>query len=134
MRYRIATDRLIAYTCHCTECQKQSSSAFGISVPVMKSALTIEGELSMWTRPTDSGSTTDCYFCPKCGTRLYHAGANRPGMITIKGGSLDSADTLKPIAHIWTKSAPAWLNLDDDVPHWETQPQTQEDWMQLLAT
>src|SRR5271167_4851648 len=33
VRFQIAANRLVAYACHCLECQKQSASAFGISVP-----------------------------------------------------------------------------------------------------
>ncbi|MDJ0643527.1 MAG: GFA family protein [Erythrobacter sp.] len=133
VRYRISADRLTCYACHCRECQKQSASAFGLSIPAFVSSLAIEAELQTWRRPTDSGSQTDCYFCPQCGTRLYHAGANRPGMVTVKGGSLDDAASLTPVAHIWTKSRQSWFALPEDVPHWETQPQSQEEWMELLG-
>ncbi|MEM1053416.1 MAG: GFA family protein [Pseudomonadota bacterium] len=133
VRYRINAERLTAYACHCRECQMQAASAFGMSVPVMKTSLELEGETSVWRRPTDSGSHTNCHFCPTCGSRLYHAGDNRSFMVTIKGGSLDEARSLDPIAHIWTKSKQSWVVLPDGVPQWETQPATQEEWMKLLA-
>ncbi|MEO0462101.1 MAG: GFA family protein [Pseudomonadota bacterium] len=133
VRYSITADRLVAYACHCRECQKQSASAFGISVPVFTATLTFEGETRSWRRPTDSGSFTNCHFCPSCGARLYHDGENRPGMVTIKGGTLDNAADLQPIAHIWIASKPDWVVLPEDVPHWEYQPQSQGEWMELLA-
>ena len=34
VRYTLATDKITAYACHCLECQKQSASAFAISVPI----------------------------------------------------------------------------------------------------
>ncbi|MFL0356353.1 GFA family protein [Erythrobacter sp. GH1-10] len=133
VRYRIRADHLTAYACHCRECQKQSASAFGISVPVMLSSLTIDGETASWRRPTDSGSHTICHFCAQCGSRVYHASENRPGMVTIKGGSLDCAVDLEPVAHIWTRSKQHWVVLPDGVPQWETQPQSQSEWMELLS-
>lgn len=133
VRYSIQTDRLVSYACHCRECQKQAASAFGMSVPVMLASLRVEGETASWRRATDSGSHTDCHFCPTCGTRLYHAGANRPGMVTVKGGSLDRAQDLDPVAHIWVCSKQDWVVLPDGVPQWETQPQTLEEWMELLT-
>ncbi len=133
VRYRIDAEALTSYACHCRECQKQSAGAFGISVPVFVGALEVVGETQSWRRPTDSGSHTNCHFCPQCGTRLYHAGENRPGMVTIKGGSLDKASALSPVAHIWTKNRQRWVVLPEDVPQWETQPETQEEWMELLA-
>jgi hypothetical protein len=133
VRYRIATDALISYACHCRECQKQSASAFGISVPVMRANFEIEGAVKSWQRPTDSGSVTDCHFCQQCGSRIYHAGANRPGMVTVKGGSLDRADTLAPIAHIWTSSRQTWFALPEGLPQWETQPVGETEWMAMLG-
>ncbi|MEL6529723.1 MAG: GFA family protein [Pseudomonadota bacterium] len=133
MRYRVNAHTLTSYACHCRECQMQSASAFGISVPVFRASVEFEGQTKSWRRPTDSGSHTDCHFCPECGSRLYHAGANRPGMITIKGGSLDNASELEPVAHIWAKSRQAWVVLPDDVPQWETQPSSQDEWMALLG-
>ncbi|MEL7190318.1 MAG: GFA family protein [Pseudomonadota bacterium] len=132
VRYEIAADSLKAYACHCTECQKQSASGFGISVPVFEVAFDLTGELHCWSRSTDSGSNTDCFFCPKCGSRLYHSGANRPGLITVKGGSLDNARDLQLAAHIWVKSKQDWLQLSDGLPQWKTQPQTNEEWMAIL--
>lgn len=133
VRYRIQAERLIGYACHCRECQKQAASAFGISVPVFLPSLEIKGATQFWRRPTDSGSHTNCHFCPKCGTRLYHAGDNRPGMVTIKGGSLDDISALTMVAHIWVDRKLEWFELPDDVPQWARQPQSQEEWMQLLG-
>ncbi len=133
VRYEIAAEKLAAYACHCRECQKQSASAFGLSVPVMLDSLTVSGATMSWRRPTDSGSHTNCHFCTRCGSRLYHAGENRPGMVTIKGGSLDDAVDLEPVAHIWTRSKQDWMILPEGVPQWETQPQTPSEWMELLS-
>ena len=133
VQYRIAADRLVPYVCHCRECQKQSASAFGISVPVLQTSFYVEGATASWRRATNSGSHTNCYFCPKCGSRLYHAGESRPGMVTIKGGSLDNAKDLKPVAHVWTSSKQEWVVLPDGVPQWQRQPETPQEWMKLLA-
>ncbi|MEM6909347.1 MAG: GFA family protein [Pseudomonadota bacterium] len=133
VRYTIAAEKLKAYACHCRECQKQSASAFGISVPIFKASLAIEGKLASWRRPTDIGSYTNCYFCPECGTRLFHEGENRPGLVTIKGGSLDDSDAAVLTAHIWTKRKLAWVELPDNLPRWETQPSNQNEWAQMLG-
>lgn len=134
VRYRITAEKLVCYACHCSECQKQSASAFGLSVPVLQSSLELEGATASWRRPTDSGSHTNCHFCPQCGTRLYHVGENRPGMVTIKGGSLDRARELEPVAHIWVRSKQVWVALPADVPHWQTQPGSPAEWMELLGS
>jgi hypothetical protein len=133
VRYVIRDETLTAYACHCRECQKQSGSAFGLSVPVPLGSFEITGITASWQRPADSGSHTLCHFCKRCGTRVYHAGESRPGMVTIKGGSIDDAGALVPVAHIWTKSAARWVVFPQGVPQWETQPQTQDEWTEMLA-
>lgn len=133
VRYVIAAGTLTGYACHCRECQKQSASAFGVSVPVMKDALELMGQTRVWSRPTDSGGITDCHFCPECGSRLYHAGRQGRAWITVKGGSLDDRSAMRLVAHIWTMRKLAWIDLPGHLPQWQTQPHTQDEWQTLLG-
>ena len=131
VRYTI-TGAPIAYCCHCTECRKQSASAFGMSVPVFEAAFSVTGELERWSRPTDSGSITDCYFCQTCGSRVYHSGRSRPGMITVKHGSLDRPDIVPVVAHIWLANKVGWFEPAADVAQWQEQPRTDAEWGRLM--
>jgi hypothetical protein len=54
-----------------------------------------------WSRPTDSGGTLDCYFCPDCGSRVWHGDVARDETISVKGGSLDDPIDLSAASHIW---------------------------------
>jgi hypothetical protein len=102
IRYEVGAAPLAVYCCHCRECRKQSASAFGISVIVPRAGFRlVSGSPKRWSRPTDSGRTLDCLFCPECGSRLWH---ERPGAdaISVKGGSLDEPPDLTSAFHIWT--------------------------------
>ncbi len=91
------------YVCHCRECQKQSASAFGISVIVRRSDFRVtRGEVKVWSRATDSGGTLVCAFCPHCGSRLWHDSGGAADTISVKGGSMDRAVDLRSAVHIWT--------------------------------
>ena len=73
VRYQISTPPHEVYICHCTECRRQSSSAFGISVISVHTSLElVKGEPRCWSRPTASGGVLDCFFCSECGTRIWH--------------------------------------------------------------
>jgi len=133
VRYEIAAEALKGYACHCRECQKQSASAFGVSIPVFEEDFTITGDTRVWSRPTDSGGVTDCHFCPKCGTRLYHSGREGRAWVTVKGGSLDDPAAVDFLAHIWTKRGVPWIELPEGLPQWETQPSTMDEWKELLG-
>jgi hypothetical protein len=62
----------------------------------------LAGQLSHWTRPTDTGRSLTCYFCPDCGSRVWHGDKDREDEISIKGGSLDEPVDLTEAIHIWT--------------------------------
>jgi hypothetical protein len=126
VRFQIAADRLVAYACHCLECQKQSASAVGLSVPVRAEAFAIEGPLGCWSRTADSGATSDCFFCRVCGTRLYHA--RGPDWVIVKGGALDESADLEPLAHLWVKRKQPWLPLPEGAVCFETQPDDLPAW------
>ena len=99
--------------CHCTECQRQSGSAFGMSLAVATAAFTLRsGDLKTFDEKCDSGRIKTCAFCPECGTRIYHQTEN--GM-SIKAGTLDDTSWLKPNAHYWTKRKQPWVAVPDGV-------------------
>jgi len=111
IRFEIRSEPVVAYCCHCTDCQQQSSSAFGMSVWFPNDAFTLtSGVLSTWETRGDSGSEKACTFCPECGTRIYHAFPGEADTLSVKGGSLDRISEIIPIAHIWTRSAQPWMS------------------------
>lgn len=124
VRYAVSVAPTMLYCCHCNECQKQSSSAFGMSLIVDSAGFRLtRGETKVWSRPTDSGNTTDCHFCADCGSRIYHISAQDLEGLSIKAGSLDDRAWLKPGANIWTKRAQPWLHLPADLPNYAGEPE-----------
>ena len=128
VRFTLALERVTAYACHCRECQKQSASAFALSIPAPRSALALEGETASWTRKADSGAETTCHFCPRCGSRLFHRSSAAPDAVTIKAGALDDTSDVRPLAHFWVSRKQPWVRLDPDVAAFETQPDDLAAW------
>jgi hypothetical protein len=103
VRYEITGAPHETYVCHCRECQKQSASAFGISVMVRSADVRLlQGGLQRWSRSTDAGRTLACFFCAECGSRVWHGDKDRADEISIKGGSFDEPIDLTDAIHIWT--------------------------------
>lgn len=122
-RYEIRGPELDLYACHCTECRKQSASAFGISMIVRADDFSLtQGAPRCWSRPTDSGRTLDCWFCPSCGTRLWHSGSGDRSILSVKGGSLDAPIDFGRARHIWTASKLPGLTLPDGAEQWPGEP------------
>lgn len=133
VRYRIAGLPPVVYACHCRECQKQSASAFGMSLPVARSDFHVDGDLKSWERDTDLGSRTRCFFCSACGSRVYHASNRSPDRVTVKAGSLDDTSGLQPVAHIWVSRKQPWVIIPASVPTHPTQPDDLTAWRSALT-
>lgn len=132
IRYRFGVKPLTLYVCHCEDCQKQSSSAFGMSLRLPRAALEIiSGEPRFHHSKADSGKRKIGAFCPDCGTRLYHAASHDSETLNVKAGSLDDTRWLRPVGHLWTRSAQPWVPIDrDGMLAYEGQPDNFDD---LLA-
>ena len=109
IRYRLLRAPVALYVCHCRDCQKQASSAFGMSMWVERDAIEFRGaEPRIYHTRGGSGRPKHCAFCGECGTRLYHAGGDERDVLSVKAGSLDDTSGLAPTCHLWTKSAQPW--------------------------
>jgi len=123
---------LSIYHCHCTECQKQSSSAFGTSAIYPATGLfplapELREKLGCWTRPSKEGRTMDCYFCKACGVRMFHrireADGTERETVSIKGGAVQGL-SFEGAKHIYVESAV--VPIPEGAERWETTPDVME--------
>ena len=121
VRYRINAVPYVFYLCHCTECQRHTSSAFGESLRVKPADLEIEGELKTFVRRSESGKRREGRFCPECGVRIVHGTAGSD-MVNIKAGTLDDTRWLAPAGHIWTRSRQRFVAIGGDELSYREQP------------
>jgi len=132
VRLTVKRDILISYICHCHECQKQSASAFAISVPLKVSEVSFSGQLNSYKRAAASGAITHCYFCPNCGTRIYHQSSSSRNSLTLKGGILDNSQHLDPVAHLWVSRKHGWVELPEGIESYAEQPDDLKSWRRKL--
>jgi hypothetical protein len=130
-RYRLTQEPITLYACHCTDCQKRSGSAFGLSMWVRRSALEItEGELRSHDLTLADGRQSNARVCPRCATRLWSEPARLPEYSVLRPGTLDDTAWLEPVAHIWTRSAQPWFRFAQGAATYDTQP---PDMLELAA-
>ena len=88
IRYEITEAPRLVYTCHCTDCQHLTSSAFSV-------ALAVEGFRLMGGEPrplegiADSGRVKIRWVCPECGCWLFSTGKPGDGLFRVRVGTLD---------------------------------------------
>ena len=123
IRYEVRGKPVDLYVCHCGECRKQSSSAFGISLIVRAADFVLlSGSLKVWRRAAAVAGSLDCAFCPTCGSRVMHGNTETDDVVSIKGGSLDSPPDLSNAKHIWISSKLPGVVIPDHVEAYPEEP------------
>ncbi|KAI1344455.1 Mss4-like protein [Xylariaceae sp. FL0016] len=119
---------ITVYHCHCTECQKQSASAFGTSAIFPAAGLfplspSLASKLKTYARKTDTGGTMHCYFCTECGCRMFHRIVGPDGeprdTVSIKGGCVEGL-SWEGGKHIYMRSAV--LRIPEEWEQYDTLP------------
>lgn len=123
IRYEVVgtPKRLVA--CHCSDCQRQSGSAFGMTMLVNEADFRLtQGEPKTFASKSAAGRAKLGAFCPECGTRIYHKNEWTKGTVSIKPGTLDDTRWLTPDMHLWTSSKQTWVTIPEGVRAYDTQP------------
>jgi hypothetical protein len=114
LKYEVAAKPFVQYTCHCSECQKLTSSAFSLCVQVPAECVTIlKGQPKSRTRVADSGNQLTTWFCADCGSALIAQNSARPKLRTIFAGTLEHPQEVDVDAHIWLHSKLPWVQVPE---------------------
>ncbi len=109
VRYAAEAEPIFAGVCHCTNCQKQTGSAFSCEVAVPTEALSISGATRAFRHTGDSGKGVITTFCSVCAARLTAELESMPGVTTIAVGTLDDRSVFDGMFHIYCASAQPWV-------------------------
>jgi hypothetical protein len=109
--YACDADPVFVANCHCTDCQKQTGSAFSTVVGVPRSSLHVEGATlsSFTTVGTDTGQPAERQFCSGCGSPIATLSQAIPELALIKAGTLTDRSLVAPRAEVWCDSAQPWV-------------------------
>ena len=123
VRYSLSAPPEAVFVCHCRDCQKQSSSAFGLVAVVPEETFSLtRGTVRTFEGKAASGRAKTQAFCPDCGSRVFHRIEWRPGKLSVRGGTLDAPEALEPKVHLWTSHKLPWVTIPADVTAYDTQP------------
>jgi hypothetical protein len=123
VQYSTLAAPLMTAVCHCSDCQKQTGSAFSVNVLVPTEGFEVAGRsLSSFSSNGSSGLPVRRFFCSTCGSALYSAVTTMPGLFVIKAGTLSDPTVLKPALHLWCASAQPWVEIDRSLTCYEQAP------------
>jgi hypothetical protein len=102
VRYSVRGEPVHVGRCHCTDCRRESGSAFTVYAQWPVEQFEVSGEIV-----TYNGRG----FCPRCGSRLLNPAEPGDSLVEVRIGTLDDAPfDLKPDAEIWVKRREPWIS------------------------
>jgi len=120
IRYEITEAPRLVYTCHCTDCQHLTSSAFSIALAVAGFRL-MGGEPRPLEAIADSGRVKI-----RGSARNVVAGSLAPANPVMGcsecGSALWTIPRGRPTKHFWVRSKQPWITLPERDQVFETQP------------
>jgi hypothetical protein len=108
--------------CHCTNCQRRTGSAFGISAYFDKTAVvatTGETKVYAFHHAAQNHDQTR-HFCVACGTTLFWFQAAAPESIGIAGGCFADEHLPEPTFSVTDRKRLPWVSIPAS---WKVSPQ-----------
>jgi hypothetical protein len=117
----------MTYACHCTDCQRMTSSAFFDGDRRFRNRLPPDKGRAAFD-PTHRRQRPDEHTLGLSRLRLMDL--RRPesqlgelgAVRAVRAGTLDDTSWLRPTAHLWTRSKQPWVALPESSRSFETQP------------
>ena len=104
--------------CHCSQCRRAQGTAFATNGNVKNEHFHFRsGEDKLTVYESSPGNYK--YFCKHCGSPILNKKDNKPDVVRIRLGSIESDIQERPEAHIFVTSKANWDHICDDLPQYE---------------
>lgn len=118
--YQLSSAPLFVHCCHCTECQKQTGSAYVLNALIEADRVTWNGDATVHMLATPSGKGQQITRCAACGTAVFSNYLVRLGKLRfVRVGTLDHPELCPPDVQIFTSSKQPWVPLSMEIPSFE---------------
>jgi len=92
------------------------------NVFVPEDSVQIKGSPKEYQHLADSGNQMIKKFCGNCGAQIFSLGSGRPGIVSIRGGTIDDLEMIQPMINIFVSSKIPSTPLDDSLETFEGMP------------
>ena len=120
--YTFSGEPLRQVNCHCKNCQKTSGGPYLANIFVSEDNLLIKGSPKVYQHLADSGNQMTKKFCGNCGAQMFSLGSGRPGIVSIRGGTIDNLEIIQPTLNIFVSSKIPSTPLDESLSTFEKMP------------
>jgi hypothetical protein len=107
VRFSLSEPPVVTMACHCTGCQKMTSSAFSLSALYAAGAFTVTQGC-----PVIGGlhGVDRHYFCPRCMSWLFTRPHGIDEFVNVRASLLDNFRAYRPFMETWTCEKLPWAN------------------------
>lgn len=117
IRFEAEVDPARMTLCHCTDCQQLSGGPYRATVPAPAETFRLSaGRPRSYVKTAESGARRRHAFCGDCGTPIYATSVETPLSYSLRIGTLDQRQALRPKRQIWRRSALPWCDNLEGVP------------------
>jgi hypothetical protein len=129
LRYRMASAPMFVHCCHCSDCQRQTGTAFVLNALIEADRIELlSGNPIPYAMPTDSGRPHTVFRCADCCTAVWSEYGGLKALRFVRVGTLDEPRGLVPDVHIYIRSKQPWLTLPEGVPAFEAYYDSRKLW------
>lgn len=105
VKFTITAPPLLAMACHCTGCQRMSSSAFSLSLAIPEQGFAItEGKSVLGGLRGE----VDHHFCPHCMTWVFTVPKPSMGFVNVRPTMLEEPRWVVPFVETYTSEKLPW--------------------------
>ena len=120
--YTLNGEPLRQVNCHCKNCRKTSGGPYLANIFVSEDSLIINGSPKANHRLADIGNQMTKKFCGSCGAQMFSLGSGRPGIVSIRGGTIDDLEIIQPTINIFVASKIPSAPLNESLATFEKMP------------
>ena len=113
--YKCHAEPTVIFNCHCEDCRRATGSVFGTNFFVPEDELEIVGEVSSYFHTTGSRSTMTKRFSPNCGSLLFGNNSTKNNVVSIRAGTVDELDLIKPMVNVFMDSKVPSTSIDENL-------------------
>jgi hypothetical protein len=108
VRYTFTGTPQLVFLFHCRDCQRSGGSLAHFGVWVPEAGFSRTGEVRSYTNSSESGRKITREFCPICGSGIDNRLEVAPGVVVIKGGTLDNPAAAAPVCAVQAACSRFW--------------------------
>jgi hypothetical protein len=117
IRYEISQEPGDFGYCHCISCRKASGSSHAANAPIERQGFQLLSGTDV-LREFESSTGMFRAFCINCGSPIYAFRAEKPEILGIRLGSLDTPFTKRAKEHRYVAEKAPWEEIDDALPQY----------------